>query len=519
VKSIQTQLQRAFWLCIALQIAAVAFMTIPQLEAVRANLAGSIGLSSSLLWLPIGALLSLSFLGVLKALSLAVANPMETLAHHARDGELAEIVLEKRSSLYEEDTFKRFFEKQTQKVSDIKGRFDDLESSLAAANEQVASLASLSERQARELEQSETTQHALQVRNKTLAAENEVLESTLETERKSKIGREVKMRAEEIYQQMERAVAQASAQSIWIPNLIEQLKTPAALINDLSQRLESTWKQTSIDRLGQEIAEIRRQSDLQRSLLDQLAPEELLATVPEAAAILEAAPDLEVQEAVLAEEQAQPVILPDETSIAPIPLETDETQTSAPALSLQIEDEPQNLKPITLETEASGDLIRNSDAETEASETIEIAAEALPVPAESDRNEAEGETETLTALQTLVFELVKDYSEEVENVSVDAFFSERVDMEVDEELLESVLSNLIEIAIYQWKEGSVKLSVTRNDNQITFAVDSQGKPLEYGEFDETQTNRIESALNRKIAVDMPSANELRMRYKYTPEEN
>jgi hypothetical protein len=65
----------------------------------------------------------------------------------------------------------------------------------------------------------------------------------------------------------------------------------------------------------------------------------------------------------------------------------------------------------------------------------------------------------------------------------------------------------------------VKLKVSRIDNEITFAVDSKGKPLDYGEFDETQTNRIESALDRKITVDMPSENELRMRYKYIPEEN
>ena len=55
-------------------------------------------------------------------------------------------------------------------------------------------------------------------------------------------------------------------------------------------------------------------------------------------------------------------------------------------------------------------------------------------------------------------------------------FLDAIELEVDEELLESVLSNLLEIAIYQWKEGSVKLRVTQNENQITFAVDSKGKP-------------------------------------------
>lgn len=514
MKTIQTQLKRAFSICIALQIAAIAFMTIPQFEGIRTTLAGSLNLSSSLLWLPIGLLLVIGFIIALKALNLVVAKPIETLARHARDGDSAGFVFQKKSSLDEEAILKRFFEEQTQKTLDAEGQFDGLKQSLAQANDQIGTLASLSERQARELAQFEQSQRELRVSNQSLSAENEVLSTTLESERKTKVGREVKMRAQEIYAQMERAVAQSSARSIWIPNLIEQLKTPTVLINDLSRRLESSWQQTSLERLGEEIAEIRHQSDLQRTLLGELSPEQLLAAVPEASPVLEAESDLKPEATVAApietieaettsaansdpqETCDQPETSANEEPAKSIQLDSTETQAKAPSLSLQIEDEP----------------IPNS-------EPIEIASEALPAPVENDASESQEEAETLTALQTLVFELVQEYSQEVENVTIDTDFQEKVDMEVDEELLESVLSNLIEIAIYQWKEGSVKLHVSRDDNQITFAVDSKGKPLQYGEFDETQTNRIESALDRKIDVDMPSENELRMRYKYIPEEN
>lgn len=451
MKSIQTQLQRAFSLCIAFQIAAVIFMTIPQLEEIRTSLAESLGLSTNLLWLPITALLAIAFFGVLKRLGFVVAKPIENLARHVRDGESADYVFQKKSVLDEENTLKRVFEKQASKVKGVEELFEDLTSSLKQANEQVATHTSQSERQSREIEQFEQSQYELRVINQSLSAENETLQSSLDTERKSKVGREVKMRAEEIYSQMERAVAQASARSIWIPNLIGQLKAPTAAIANLSQDLESNWQKTSIERISEEIAEIRLQSARQRELLDNLSPEELLASVPEIAPILE--PEAEIEPEPVAEETPSFEIPADEF----------------------IEEAP---KPKALE-----------------------------------------EVESLTALQSLVFELVNDYSKEVEGVSIDADFQGNVDLEVDEELLESVLSNLLEIAIYQWKEGSVKLKVSRIDNEITFAVDSKGKPLDYGEFDETQTNRIESALDRKITVDMPSENELRMRYKYIPEEN
>ena len=457
VKSIQTQLQRAFSLCIALQIAAVIFMTIPQLEGIRASLAVSLGLSTNLLWLPITALLAIAFFGVLKGLGFVVAKPIENLARHARDGESADYVFQKKSVLYEENTLKRVFEKQANKVKGVEELFEDLTSSLKQANEQVATHTSQSQRQSREIEQFEQSQYELRVINQSLSAENETLQSSLDTERKSKVGREVKMRAEEIYSQMERAVAQASARSIWIPNLIGQLKAPTVAIANLSQNLESNWQKTSIERISEEIAEIRLQSDLQRELLDNLSPEALLASVPEIAPILE--PEAEIEAAYEANIES---------------------------------------------------------AETEA---IELVLDPIPALIDNPSNQAIEEVESLTALQSLVFELVNDYSKEVEGVSIDADFQGNVDLEVDEELLESVLSNLLEIAIYQWKEGSVKLNVSRIDNEITFAVDSKGKPLDYGEFDETQTNRIESALDRKITVDMPSENELRMRYKYIPEEN
>ncbi|MGY8696765.1 MAG: hypothetical protein ACKVGW_21530 [Verrucomicrobiia bacterium] len=515
MKSIKTQLQRAFSLCIALQIVAVIFMTIPQLEGTRTSLAEILGLSTNLLWLPITALLAIAFFGVLKALGLVVAKPIESLARHARDGESANYVFQKKSVLDEKNTLKRVFEKQSSKVKEVEDLFEDLTTSLKQANEQVATHTAQSERQSREIEQYEQSQYELRVINQSLSAENETLQSTLNTERKTKVGREVKMRAEEIYSQMERAVAQASARSIWIPNLIEQLKAPTEAIANLAQNLESNWQKTSIEQISEEIAEISLQSDLQRELLGNLSPEKLLASVPESAPILEPEAETEPNPTIEAPEAAsEPEPIVEETPSFEIPADKfiEETPKTEAVESVTIEDEP------TYEA-----IIESAETESEISipepEPIELVQESIPAINENSSDQAIEEVESLTALQSLVFELVSDYSKEVEGVSIDADFEGKVDLEVDEELLESVLSNLLEIAIYQWREGSVKLNISRNDNEITFAVNSKGKPLAYGEFDETQTNRIESALDRKISVDMPSENELRMRYKYTPEEN
>ncbi len=57
----------------------------------------------------------------------------------------------------------------------------------------------------------------------------------------------------------------------------------------------------------------------------------------------------------------------------------------------------------------------------------------------------------------------------------------------------------------------MKLRDSRKEDQITFAVDSKGKPFAYGEMGESQTNRITSALDRKFDVDMQSETGLRMR--------
>ena len=130
-------------------------MTIPQPEGIRTQLAGSIGLSTNLLWLPISALLALSFFGILKALNSLVANPIANLARRALEGEPDDFTKQKSSSLDEEAILKRFVAKQTQRVTDIEGLFDNLEKALAQANEQVGNLSSLSERQARDLERFE----------------------------------------------------------------------------------------------------------------------------------------------------------------------------------------------------------------------------------------------------------------------------------------------------------------------------------------------------------------------------
>ncbi len=499
-------------------------MTIPQLEAYRSSAAAQLRISPDLLWLPISGILLLSLLLALKRLVSVIANPINELARQAREGDSSGYAFQRKSKLKEEDDLKHFLESQNLRVSEIEQNLTETEAELGKTKNELETSKSIGERHAQEISDLTQSQKELRVENLSLAASNEVLETSLETERKTKVGREVKMRAEEIYAQMERAVSNASARSIWIPNFISKLKSPTSVINNLSKRLESAWNETSLARLGEELAEIHRQSEIQLSLLEDITPDDVLPTIEPIDTEEEeddkpAAPIEETQtrdtEIVLAAEHVS------ETQNQDEPAEDEEPESQPEAIEPQIQPEPAETAP-ALKLHLPDPVVEQSETE-KSPDPVEEEEEPAAIEAEAEIVESEPtpqpespmpDATKLSALQTLVFELVNDYSKEVENVSVDADFKDDIDVEIDEELLESVLSNLLEIAIYQWKEGSVKLSVSQKDKQITFAVDSKGKPLAYGELNESQTNRIESALDRNIDVDMPSESELRMRYKY-----
>jgi len=534
VKDIQAQIKSSLITCGTLVLVTIAFMAIPALESIRGTIAATIGLSAGTLWIPVAAIIVLAIFGTQKYLSASVAKPLGDLARHVREGESSNYKFTRRARNQEEISLKGYIESHDQKISEVKEERDELEKELKIARDERDIALSINNRQTTEIAELDRVQKKLRVESQTLAAAKQVLESALETERKTKVGREVKMRAEEIYSQVEKAVSEASARAIWIPNLLSQIETPTTLINDLSKRLESNWNELSLSRLSEEISKIREQSDLQRSLLEKVDPGGLLP--------------------VETEQRSRPVETPKEEPAVPqpgemligddIPFEANDSsgeteddehskeivnfiESIAEVEKKEVEKKPSfSLKPVSPEenfdTKPDEDTeeVEILSTEIDTEKTAELAlddesSEEEPVEAVS---QAHADPETLSALQALVFELVNDYSQEVEKISVEADFSDDLDVEVDEELLESVLSNLLEIAIYQWKEGSVKLRVSRKDNQITFAVDSKGKPLSYGELDDSQTNRIASALDRKIDVDMPSEGELRMRYRYVAEE-
>lgn len=528
MKDIQSLIQRYTIAYGALLIVSIALMTIPVFAGFREAVAAKVGMTPQVLWVPVSGFLLLALFGSYKRLSAIVAKPINDLAHHIREGESSGYNFQKKSRNKEEVVLKGYIQSHDLKVSEIKEQRDELEFEFKNARDERDIALSLNNRQASELAELDALQKELRVRTQTLTAANEVLEKTLTVERKSKVGREVQMRAEEIYAQVERAVSEASARAIWIPQLISQIETPTALINELSNRLESNWREISLSRLGEEIAEIRQQSDLQCALLGSVDREGLL---PLQTPQEKSGPPLEIEhstpypgdmligdsialdrteeldrseentetsESSPAEIEAGPIDLesPQKDKVDAVKLEAERPEKNEEAVGTTIETHPER-------SNSDHPLNENTPVDSNELEIIEPTSQP--------------DLKTLSALQALVFELVQEYSQEVDKISVDADFADDLDVEVDEELLESVLSNLLEIAIYQWKEGSVKLKVSRQDNQITFAVESKGKPLSYGELDDSQSNRIASALDRKIDVDMPSEGELRMRYRYTPE--
>lgn len=569
VKDIQTQIQHSIAICGGLNLLVVSFLALPFLEPARSATANGIGISTDLLWLPGFVILIGAFAFNYWRLSASIAKPLGNIARHAREGESSKFVFPNRARSAEESAFKSFIESHDSRYNEVAEERNELASRLKKTADQKEQAEIKSDRQAKEIDEMAETLNDLRVQSQTLTAEAKALRSALETERKTKVGREVKMRAEEIYRQVGRAVSEASARAVWIPNLVSKIETPTNLINDIARRLENTWNELSLVRLGEEIAEIRRQSDIQCSLLETVETDELLpkGSTLESAEV-SSSQQFEVSETLYpgdtiiggdADDEANPSeklqsTLPPESAPRPGVQLEDMDDTSgcehskrivefieAKAPTNDLTDSP-NIESELAYEESSADasdleesIIEESEPATLTLETSDEADEFEPEAKAEEASEAESiqleassdeerelasqpDPETLSALQTLVFELVNDYSQEVEKICVNAEFADDIDIEVDEELLESVLSNLLEIAIYQWKEGEVKLKVSSKDNQITFAVDSKGEPLDYGEMDESQTNRIASALDRKIDVDMPSDNELRMRYRYVHEE-
>lgn len=565
VKDIQTQIQHSIAICAVFTLLVISFLALPFLESARLAAASGIGISSSLLWIPGFAIVIGAFAFSYWRLSAAIARPLGAIARHVREGESSEFVFPTRTRSAEESAFKSFVESHDSRYNEVAEERKELSRKLKETAAQKEKAEIKSDRQEKEIDEMTETINNLRVESQTLAAEAKVLQSALETERKTKVGREVKMRAEEIYRQVGRAVSEASARAVWIPNLISKIETPTNLINDIARRLENTWNELSLVRLGEEISEIRRQSDIQCSLLETVETDELLPKGSTLEPIAESSgPQLATNETLFPGDTLIGGDTSDEPSLSDKPNSNLPPETM-PRPGVQLEDMEdtygcEHSKQIVEFIEAKApvkDLIDSPNIESEiaseeaeaeapaseehepdtlkletpketevseAEETVEELSESDPVQLESSPDEEtdlaapQPDLETLSALQALVFELVNDYSQEVEKISVDAEFADNIDIEVDEELLESVLSNLLEIAIYQWKEGEVKLKVSSIENQITFAVDSKGQPLDYGEMDESQSNRIASALDRKIDVDMPSDNELRMRYRYIHEE-
>ncbi len=198
-------------------------------------------LAPDLLWLPISGILALSLYLAYVWLNATIAKPLNALAEHIREGESNAYNLCARSRSKEEIAIKGYIDSHDQKVADVRDERDRFEKELKKTRNDCEAAQSKNDRQAGEIGELDRIQKKLRVESQSLSAANEVLETALETERKTKVGREVKRRTEEIYSQVERAVSEASARAIWIPNLLNKIETPTTLINELTKRLQDNW--------------------------------------------------------------------------------------------------------------------------------------------------------------------------------------------------------------------------------------------------------------------------------------
>ena len=395
-------------------------------------------------------LLIVNGIALWRALS-TIATPLKRLATQA---EFSQLGKENRrgSKTAEEQTIREYIETRIENGARAQQTIEELERNLVKIKDRldqyVAQNADLETR----LGEHAQLERELRHKNEQGAAAHKALECALELERKSKVGVEVQMRTDEIYAQMERAIAATAFKTVWIPSIVQELKAPIAAINEISKRLKDSWNQTSFTQVNEEIEQICRQSQAQIDLL-----EDILSRRPESHDVEEATP------------------VPVDPRI--------EYPSHENALSPRVEEE---------ESEA---IIIPSPVLVE--EKLEIIID-----------------NPIIDLKALLFRLATEYASSSAPIEVDVAVDPDLDVEIEDDSLQGLLSDLMDIAVAHLEEGKVSLGATLHEDHLDFDVACNGVPRKHGELDLSQANRIAQAISGRVEVDMPNASELHMSFRY-----
>lgn len=269
MKDSKTILKGHLILNISLQTLIVLLIALPPLETYRSKLSDLTGLPSSAFWIPLLALLLLVNILIFRRIGRHLVAPLQELFNQTKLGS-SSIAFKKKSMNSEEDHLKHFIESLTLRSA-------DLEQEVARMEAEVERIAELAQTSPEEVE-------ALQAKLKAAAVENEEFASKLVGEQSNAaklekeivaLRRELKQRNRELETlQGEVKLQVESSESAPLTSiLVERLKTPLSLINNLAWRLSKSWEETPPAKIREGLDEIGRHSEEQLELLKRYESE------------------------------------------------------------------------------------------------------------------------------------------------------------------------------------------------------------------------------------------------------
>ncbi|MBK1877776.1 hypothetical protein [Pelagicoccus mobilis] len=272
MKDSKTILNRHLWLSLSLQVLIIILIALPPLEPYRTKISEVTNLPSSAFWIPLLALLLGANILLFRHLSSHLVLPFQDLFKQTKLGS-SSIAFKKKSMNTEEDHLKHFIESQTLRSSELEQEVARMESEVDRINE----LAKISPEEidslqtklrAAAIEKDEFATKLVAEQTNAAKLEKEILSLRRDLKRTN---RELEsLQNEESSRSFEAQVPAASPLS---SILVEKLKTPLSLINNLAWRLAKSWADTPPAKIREGLQEITRHSEEQLELLKRYESE------------------------------------------------------------------------------------------------------------------------------------------------------------------------------------------------------------------------------------------------------
>jgi len=265
VKDSKTILNRHLWLSLSLQVLIVILIALPPLEPYRTKISEVTNLPTSAFWIPLLVLLLFANGLLFRHLSSHLVHPFQELFKQTKLGS-SSIAFKTKSKNFEEDHLKHFIESQALRSSEMEQEISRMENEV----ERINALAQISPEEIDALKRKLSAAADVQEEYSAQLAVEQSNSTKLEKEIFS-LRRELK----QSYRDFETLQNEAATQAIESPQenpplssiLVEKLKTPLSLINNLAWRLSQSWADTPPAKIREGLKEITRHSEEQLELL------------------------------------------------------------------------------------------------------------------------------------------------------------------------------------------------------------------------------------------------------------